>query len=594
MWDFPGPEYRGLLYWSLVNLLLGLLFLWVARQRRRLLEQWNATSWKGQPFRAAPRSVKYLVAGSLILTLIMWLLVFFFPQSVAPRVGSITLLLGASISVTMAGSLLVWLGERAKLPAISIILLVAVIFSYTNDNHGVRKLDGPLRDIKRIGINEHFQNWFNWVSSKYSQTNEHPLFIVSAAGGGIRAAYWTASVLAKIQDQNPAFADHALLVSGISGGSLGALVFANLVTTTDPGKDWRVPRNELDEGYQIGICRYEDDAPGKYQVLSQRILSKDFLAPTAASLLYGDFLARFLPIPLLSDRAEALETAWERAWDTTQKEEQALGRLSGVWQRNPFTRSFEDLYDFETIKPQRAPHSGQIPILLINGTLVESGKRILTSHIEHPSSFKGDIENAFDHRRAPMRMSTVAMMSARFTYVSPPGTLAPQSHVVDGGYFENSGATTALQVWAEIEERVSEFNKKNKAHQIRPIYIQIDNDPPPSKQEQQRIERRKTVPTNREEYPDQYPRPLPEVRAPINALLATRNAHAVEVFNRAEQAFGEDFVHFDTNHEDKTLEGLVSAPLGWVLSTTARKALDRQLCHQGKAMKTILKALPRG
>jgi len=47
-------------------------------------------------------------------------------------------------------------------------------------------------------------------------------------------------------------------------------------------------------------------------------------------------------------------------------------------------------------------------------------------------------------------------MSARFTYVSPAGTLVKDGEVhgrvVDGGYFENSEATTTLEVLLTIDQ----------------------------------------------------------------------------------------------------------------------------------------------
>src|SRR5437763_8070781 len=59
------------------------------------------------------------------------------------------------------------------------------------------------------------------------------------------------------------------------------------------------------------------------------------------------------------------------------------------------------------------------------------------------------------------RSSTAAHLSARFTYVSPAGSLRKRSekeiaaHVVDGAYFENSGTATALEI--RSEEHTSEL-----------------------------------------------------------------------------------------------------------------------------------------
>jgi hypothetical protein len=602
--DAPDVDYPRLRVLAVLNVGLAIAFGVFTRIRRRVATKLTGRKTfdnpRGKAYRDMPPSVKWLVGGALIVVVALWLMVFFVPQPLAPYLGTVALLLGASITVTMAGSLIVWLGERAKLPAVSIVFGLAILFSLFNDNHAVRRLpDAPAP--ARIEIRGHLQEWYRWIDAKYPGQTEHPLFVVSAAGGGIRAAYWTAAVLARLQDLDPAFADHVLLVSSVSGGSLGSLVFANLLDSTEPGGDWR-GRHASFGARDDPECDYPAHAPGKYQALAARILARDFLAPTTASMLYGDFLARLLPYSLLSDRAEALEVSWERAWDATKRSPPAE-LTSTLWDGNPFTRSFDALHPAERITPSPARH---VPLVVVNGTIVESGTRILVSHLDHPKAFKGDVENAFDHRGAPMRMSTVALMSARFTYVSPAGTYAPGTHVVDGGYFENSGAATALQWWAQLEDDVIDFNTEAKKKAPRPalirdVFIYIDNSAP----DVARAGATGTGPEPRRmEFRERTPRLLPEISAPIDALLAARGAHAVEAKARARQSFDPDFIAFDTNvlrrppaattqQTRKAAERLNKAPLGWVLSRSAQQILDRELCRNDDSIADVLALLPK-
>src|SRR4029453_4974004 len=96
------------------------------------------------------------------------------------------------------------------------------------------------------------------------------------------------------------------------------------------------------------------------------------------------------------------------------------------WDGNPFSRSFDTLYDAQRIISNRPLDARHVPLVVVNGTIVEAGTRITVSPPRPPPAFKGDVENAFDHRDAPMRMSTTALMSARFTYVSPAGAHPPR------------------------------------------------------------------------------------------------------------------------------------------------------------------------
>src|SRR5258708_4861452 len=61
----------------------------------------------------------------------------------------------------------------------------------------------------------------------------------------------------------------------------------------------------------------------------------------------------------------------------------------------------------------------------------------------------------------------------RFTFVSPAGRFPDGSHIVDGGYFENSAATTA----DEIATRIKDFCAYKKIANVDVKVIMISNDP---------------------------------------------------------------------------------------------------------------------
>ena len=123
------------------------------------------------------------------------------------------------------------------------------------------------------------------------------------------------------------------------------------------------------------------------------------------------------------------------------------------------------------------------PALLLNATWVETGKRIIASNMRVAAGRRRedfvDVEDAnafFAPRSIPL--SAAAHMSARFTYVSPAGRLEKHGrthgHVVDGGYFENSGATTTLAILQTVEA-LAEDDRRWK--QVDPYVIHISNDP---------------------------------------------------------------------------------------------------------------------
>lgn len=481
-------------------------------------------------FSGFPAWLRWFLVAAIIVSLVIWAVIFISLQTMSLRFGTATILVLGFIFITIYATMLAWWGERYRLPLIFFAVLYAGVIGMFNDNHAVRRLDTQARRHPDLTAEKLYTTWLQAMDKEYGvKSRPHPMFIVAASGGGIKAAYWTASVLSNLQDQNDAFARHAIVISPVSGGALGALVFTNLVV--------EAPRTSLN-----------------YLGLSRRILSRDFLSPTVGSLLFHDLPARFVPFPnLVPDRAQALEKAWERAWNPAHNTALPI-ELTPWKEKNPFQKGFSDHSDYE--------RDHVIPTLLINGTSVETGQRLLTTHLITDFPFM-DCKNFFDMQQRDIRMSTAALMSARFTYVSPAGTINGDNRVVDGGYFENSGSATAMQFYERIVQFVERDRKNNV---VAPVFIQIDNnyvDLDKEKQKQKIKERPSEM--------------FPEIQAPISAMLKTREAHGSSVEMRTFNIFGENYYLYTFCSPEN-----VQAPLGWYLSDAAQQELDKQLLNNDK------------
>src|SRR5688572_3638279 len=205
-------------------------------------------------------------------------------------------------------------------------------------------------------------------------------------------------------------------------------------------------------------------------------------------------------------------------------------------------------------------------------------------------------------------LSTAADMSARFTYVSPAGRFPNGSHVVDGGYFENSGATTAL----EIVTRIKDVCRVQGITNVDVKVIMISNNPCKGLIS---IAPAKPAPgppgPKRSESTTAQGDFLGDLTAPPYALLNTRDARGVY----AQKAIAREQRRFKAgeNHEltsetpprtkDIIYFGLrdteVPLPLGWMLSHEAAKAMLDQLylnddvVKNGEAMNEVLTSLPQ-
>lgn len=448
---------------------------------------------------------------------------------VSPLFGPASIMLLCFGTVIPAGSILVYFGKVARLPLLSLLVIAALLFSALdlNDNHEVRQAKAAKRSLPAIepSFAEWLRNRADLVDYR-DRKKPYPVFMVAAEGGGLRAAYFTALALAAIQDRVPVFSQHVFAISGVSGGSVGATVFAGLAA--------HYTRNQRTAA---------SEQKPRLQEKADRILRRDFLSPVLAAGLFADSVQRFLPFPINRlDRARALERTLEHAW---------TAETAGP----EFSRSFYDLWkDF----PRES-----VPALFINTTRVETGERMIISNL----STRDDpnvtwVENLTDvDSTISVPLSTAACLSARFPFITPPGYLLRQGkdespakyRLVDGGYFENSGTATLIDVFNSVHS-----SRIGDQVPFRIILIRIG-----------------LAPSARTKY---FQQGLSEVMSPFRTLLNTRGARgatSVRQMNAAVVPFRNskrpaDIIAFELR------EGQVPLPLGWLLSNKACVEITRQ------------------
>ena len=444
------------------------------------------------------------------------------------------------------GSTLVYLSERwDRLPLMVILVLVAVAWSFCPwlDNHEVRLLPAPAP--ARPDLKDFLRGWLHERRDEIAASTQYPVFVVAASGGGIRAAYWTASVLGEAQDRCPAFARHTLALSGVSGGSLGVAVFAALIAQNPAAALAPSSPCLADALPQVGT-----------RTRAARVLEEDFLAPTVATMLYPDLVYRFLPLAFLpqhlTDRGVTLERSWERAWFGHEKNDR-------------FAQAFGALRAGEAARV--------VPALFLNSTTVETGDRIIVSNVDVSAPPFSSAYDALKIAGHEMPLSTAVHLSARFTYVSPAGSLRTGAdrklwgHVVDGGYFENSGHTATFEIIDTLSRCLTKAencfagDRELFDSRLRVVLLTITNDPEDAL-------RARSM---------QAPRPaafMNEVLSPLRAMLNARAAHGAFSESAAE--------HLARNEvgaviELRVVDQGVTLPLGWTLARSATENLDKQV-----------------
>lgn len=284
-----------------------------------------------------------------------------------------------------------------------------------------------------------------------------PAIIVSASGGASRAAFWLLSSMQMLDERTGGeFGKYLFGISGVSGSSLGAVTYLHMLRTYPvagrAGVDWELARRKL----------------GAFQ-------KSDFLVASVSTYFVNDTIRPVLKLvpgvnaaALLPDRGEALERAFERHWADANRlaipRDQAEGGLIQVWQGG----------------------GPGMPHFFLNGTDVDTGRRLITSTIRFASDddlFAGseDLLALLGH---DVPASTAVTNSARFPFISPAGRFRSNGEprqVVDGGYFENYGARTAAELAEKIEQistdMVADARKAGRQMApIVPILVVISND----------------------------------------------------------------------------------------------------------------------
>jgi hypothetical protein len=497
----------------------------------------------------------------LILNVMITVLVAFQPRQF-DGMGTLAVLLISGSFFCMSGGFLCMLADRRGVPLLSLMALMAVAMHalHLNDNHRVRQYPamsthqrpGPAPIDRRVDFDAYARAW---LQTRCVTQRSCPVIMVSSEGGGLRSAAWTAMVLSRfteLVDQalppngTELLFEHYLFAgSGVSGGSLG---LATYVAALQPAP-------------QSGAMA---------QARSEALLDHDFLAPVMANAWFIDFTQRWLPGALFNDRGRALTRAWEQAARPLRIEALA--------------RPFAALYESDNGQTRTSA-----PALFFNSTTVGQGWRF----VQHPfrpfahSPWTTGYDGArwMDPR---MPLSEAVLNSARFTYLSPAGTLqtankdpslSPTSvQLVDGGYFENSGATTLLEIMQRLRAIATA-----EGQPLHFIVLHISNDP--------------SLHDFVDAHDPAHPLPLysaacprtpgptelhsyGEATAPLVAMLDTRDARGEYAraallsslhLDRANPAESDVLWHL------RLCPGNYPLPLGWTVSPPVFEEMHRQL-----------------
>lgn len=470
--DFPGQQWELYLIKPYILFIAGSLLMWCWR----LWDRPVSTLTPG-----FKRTFFILLALGFAAPLLFGLISS--AQSIPNILGSIAILFWGMTLFLIIATTIFQFSIFSGLPLLSLVVLFCFIYSanHINDNHMIRlnpQLSIATSDPEPITsavanpaiLNRHLpsleQALAGWLLqrkdqiSRYSPRNPYPVYVVTAQGGGIYAAYHSAKALAVLSDQLPSFSDHLFAISGVSGGSFGATIFANALRSQPTEQ---LPPITLGER----IDQYFDN-------------ETDRLAIILSAMLFGDSTQTIFPTPVAAwDRSLGLELAFE---NRRAPEADHPIRLDASFY---LTQDPELNPDYTLPSPSRTTPGRAAPYLVLNTTEVNNGRRHILSPFRIPEEITvsmpepkttglnqtniklsdADFHEPWLQRPSQMkpldiRFSTAAGLSARFPVISSYGFFPESSYrrFIDGGLYDNSGAVTAKEIIDGIAIALSHFS----------------------------------------------------------------------------------------------------------------------------------------
>jgi len=268
-----------------------------------------------------------------------------------------------------------------------------------------------------------------------------PVTLVAAEGGGIRAAALAFSTLTVLGQTDPNIINSIFCASTVSGGSVGV-------------------------GWYLGALRHQR-LPNQVSIQQTRaILSHEFLSPTIANFLTSDVIigSQPFPLPVAADRSRALmnefDSAFRNQFAIKGNESDPLALPLSKF--GPFDI---DTFDPKDLLNKPLDPYEKDPILrsgffwIANATNVATGSQILLTDLPLSTTRTGLETFRAQSQGAEISALTAMSCSSRFPLITSSAVLPvgnpdqgrPHLRVVDGGYAENTGIRSLLEVFRAIE-----------------------------------------------------------------------------------------------------------------------------------------------
>ena len=362
-----------------------------------------------------------------------------------PAAASVTLLV--AMFTMFMGALTYWFREWS----ITFVILLLICLNYFTKhnyitstyeafgiNYNAKLADYSLTNLNKLTSTQNYNSdsletisiLNNW-RKKFTGNKKPKMVFICTSGGGQRAASWTVNTLQTLDSAtHNQLTEHTQIMSGASGGLIGASYYRELFLQQKQGK-------------------IKDATDRKYF----KNITKDVLNPVIFSLVVNDIFLRYQTFndgiyEHPKDRGYAFEK------HMNENLEQIMQKPISAYQ----------------IPEQKA----QIPMLLITPTITNDGRRLFISpqHMSYMCTSTPKIKQALSQRIKGIEFSrffkdqdaknlnfmSALRMSATFPYIMPTVHLPsnPAMEIMDAGIADNFGVNNAIKFMYVFKDWISQ------------------------------------------------------------------------------------------------------------------------------------------
>lgn len=363
-----------------------------------------------------------------------------------PTAGSLLIL--GSVLISMVGAIGFWFKRWTVIVWIAILFLLNNVtkydlFSLNCKAYGLNyeteavsynnfELDIIVRDSVLTKDREQaikiLENW----RDKFPRKGKKPkLLLVSASGGGLKASLWTMRVLQELDRKSgEQFFEHTGLISGASGGMLGAAYYRELIL-----------RKRQGDSIRPQASKYLDNA------------SKDLLNSIYLSIVTNDI---FIPMA------------------TTKRKGKIHRRDRGYMFELQFNENTDGILEKPLAAYRDPEERAIIPRVILSPSVVNDGRRLIISPFyssylmstNFEQYHKGgisldaiDFKHLFKGQHADsLNFVSALRMNATYPIVLPSVNLPsePSLEIADAGFRDNLGKSTSIRFVSNFSEWIKE------------------------------------------------------------------------------------------------------------------------------------------